>query len=159
MFTLLSPKKVVDDHVKLRDFNVNFFSSNLTNNIFRCFIICSLVLGAVTAYGHEKKVAPKFPELKQKGAHGPGESERSGLTTLRENSTTNYEDKNTNLPFYSHKDYLLTSSPVKYSLLFTLRQKLERGRFLLHVRAVENSLAETLFSVVIQNRTVFFSQQ
>ena len=60
------------------------------------------------------------------------------------------------MPFYSHKDYLLTSSPVKYSLLFTLRQKLERGRFLLHVRAVENSLAETLFSVVIQNRTVFF---
>ena len=33
----------------------------------RCFIICSLFLGAVTAYGHEKKVAPKFPELKQKG--------------------------------------------------------------------------------------------
>jgi len=60
------------------------------------------------------------------------------------------------LPFDSHKDYLLSYKPVKYSLLLTLRQELNRGRFLVFVKASNNGVSKSFFSIVIQNRTVSF---
>lgn len=60
------------------------------------------------------------------------------------------------MPFYSHKDYLFTADPIRYALLFILRQKLDSSTFLVNVNAVTGSLSETLFIIVIQNRTVFF---
>ena len=60
------------------------------------------------------------------------------------------------MPFYSDKDYLLTLNPIQYSVLFILRQKLDNSRFFVNVNVVAGSLSETLYIIVIQNRTVSF---
>lgn len=94
-----------------------------------------------------------------KGAEGPQQSETPELAIARENGTNieHYDEVNdTTLPFDSHKDYLLSYKPVKYSLLLTLRQELNRGRFLVFVRAAKNGVSRIFFSIIIQNRTVAF---
>ena len=96
-----------------------------------------------------------------KGAQGPRQSEtpEQAIARSRENGTNiqHYDEVNdTNLPFDSHKDYLLSYKPVKYSLLLTLRQELNRGRFLVFVKASKNGVSKSFFSIVIQNRTVAF---
>ena len=92
-----------------------------------------------------------------KGAQGPRQSETPEQAIARENGTNiqHYDEVNdTDLPFDSHKDYLLSYKPVKYSLLLTLRQELNRGRFLVFVKASKNGVSKSFFSIVIQNRTV-----
>lgn len=92
------------------------------------------------------------------GAHGSDASERPVLGNSRRKTTNvNYnEETNTTLPFYSDKDYLLTLNPIQYSLLVILRQKLDNSRFLVNVNVAAGSFSETLYIIVIQNRTVSF---
>ena len=66
------------------------------------------------------------------------------------------EEISTPVPLLSDRDYLLTRSSSQYALLFNLRQKLDSSKFFVRVNAVQGSLSESLFVIIVQNRTTLF---
>jgi len=76
--------------------------------------------------------------------------------TSRSTTNTSNEENNTAVPFLPEKDYLFTGNPLKYSVLFILRQAVDNSRFLINVNAVQGSLSETLYTITVHNRTVLF---
>ena len=89
---------------------------------------------------------------------GLNASERSTIkaNASRIKTNTNDEENNTAVPFVAEKDYLFTGNPIKYSVLFILRQALDNSRFLIDVNAVQGRLSETLYTIKVHNRTVLF---
>ena len=89
---------------------------------------------------------------------GLNASERYTKEANTSRSTTNAsnEDNNTAVPFLAEKDYLFTGNPLKYSVLFILRQAVDNSRFLIDVNAVQGDLSETLYTITIHNSTVLF---
>lgn len=98
-----------------------------------------------------------FPEF-HLDSPGLNASERYTLEANTSRSTTNIhnEENGTAVPFLAEKDYLLTKNPLKYSVLFILRQDIDNSRFLINVNAVKGSLSETLYVITVHNRTVLF---
>ena len=91
---------------------------------------------------------------------GLNASDTQTLDNITSGNPTNnvhyMEETSTSVPLLSDRDYLLTRSPSQYALLFNLRQKLDSSRFYVHVNAVQGSLSESLFVIIVQNRTTLF---
>lgn len=85
-------------------------------------------------------------------------SERYTIEANASRRTTNIhnEENSTAVPFLAEKDYLFSENPLKYSVLFILRQAVDNSRFLINVNAVQGSLSETLYAITVRNRTVLF---
>ena len=72
---------------------------------------------------------------------------------------TNLPNQNqitTTAPFLLETDYLLTQNHIKYSVFFILRSASNKKTLFVNVTAFNGNLTETLFTLIIQNRTVLF---